>query len=61
MFVPLLLGLVRVKDRPEIFLVLGLDRDKQTADLLCPGSDIVAHGIHWAILEDAEDDQGVCA
>jgi hypothetical protein len=55
MFVPLLLDLVRVKDRPEIFLIFGLDRDKQTADLLCPGSDIVAHGIHWTILEDAEE------
>jgi hypothetical protein len=57
MFVPLLLGLVRVKDRREIFLVFGLDRDKQTADLLCPGSDIVAHGIHWTMLEDAEGDR----
>ena len=35
MFVPLLLDLVRVKDRPEIFLVFGLDRAKKTADLLC--------------------------
>jgi hypothetical protein len=61
MLVPLLFDLVRIKDRPEIFKAFGLDRDKQTADLLCPGSDIVAHGIHWAILEDAEDDQGVCA
>jgi hypothetical protein len=56
MFVPLLLGLVRVKDRPEIFLVFRLDRVKQTADLLCPGSDIVARGIHWTMLEDAEED-----
>jgi hypothetical protein len=38
-------------------LVFQLDRDKQTADLLCPGSDIVAHGIHWTMLEDAEKDR----
>jgi hypothetical protein len=56
MFVPLLLDLVRVKNCPEIFLVFGLDRDKQTADLLCPGPDVVAHGIHWTMLEDAEQD-----
>jgi len=57
MFVPLVLDLVRVKDRPEIFLVFHLDRDNQTADLLYPGSDIAAHGIHWAMLEDADENQ----
>jgi hypothetical protein len=57
MFVPLLLDIVRVKDRSEVFLVFALDRDNQTADLLCPGSDIVAHGIHWTMLEDAEEER----
>jgi hypothetical protein len=41
MFVPLLLDQVRVKDRPEVLLVFRLDRDKQTADLLCLGPDTV--------------------
>jgi hypothetical protein len=58
MFVPLLLGLVRVKDRPEVFMVLRLDRDKQTADLFLPGSGLVERGVHWAMLEDAWDDRG---
>ena len=57
MFVPLLLDMVRVKDRPEIFLVFGINRDNQTVDLLCPGSDIVAHGIHWTMLEDGEEER----
>jgi hypothetical protein len=55
MFVPLLLDLVRVENRPEVFMVFGLDRDKQTADLLSLGPDIVEHGVHWTLLEDAED------
>jgi hypothetical protein len=54
MFVPLLLDLVRVKDRSEIFLVFGLDRAKKQP-ICFAGSDIVAHGIHWTMLEDAED------
>ena len=58
MFVPLLLDQVRVKDRTEVFLVFRLDRDKQTADLLCLGPDIVERGVHWTMLEDAWDDWG---
>ena len=56
MFVPLLLDLVRVRNRSEIFLVIRVDGDKQIADLLCLGSDIVVHGIHWTMLADAEED-----
>ena len=58
MFVPMLLEQVRVKDRPEIFLVFRLDRAKQTVDLLCLGPDIVERGLHWAMLQDVWDDSG---
>jgi hypothetical protein len=56
MFVPLLLDQVRLKDRPEVFLVFRLDRDKQTADLFCSGSGLVERGVRWTKLEDAWDD-----
>jgi hypothetical protein len=58
MFVPLLLDLVRVENRPELFLVFVLDRDKQTANLFCLGSGLVERGVRWAMLEDAWDDWG---
>jgi hypothetical protein len=61
LLVPLLFDLVRTKDRFEIVRVFGLDRGKYTADLICPGSDIVAHGFPWSILEHAVDDHGVYA
>jgi hypothetical protein len=58
MFVPLLLDQVRVKNRPEVFMVFRLDRANQTADLFCPGSDIVERGMRWTRLEAAWDDRG---
>ena len=61
MFVPLLLDQVRVKDRPEVFLVFRLDRASQTANLLCLGPGIVERGVHWTMLEDAWDDHDIVA
>ena len=58
MFVPLLLDPVRVKDRPDVYLVFVLDRDKQTADLFCLGSGLVERGVPWTRLEEAGDDRG---
>jgi hypothetical protein len=58
MFVPLLLDPVRVKDRPDVYLVFVLDRDKQTADLFCLGSGLVERGVPWTRLEDVGDDRG---
>jgi hypothetical protein len=58
MFVPKLLDQVRVKDRPEVFMVFRLDRAQQTADLFCPTSGLVERGVRWTMLEDAWDDRG---
>jgi hypothetical protein len=58
MFVPLLLDLVRVENRPEVFMVFGLDRDKQTVDLLSLRPEILERGVHWTMLEYAEEDYG---
>jgi hypothetical protein len=57
MFVPLFLDQVRVKDRPEVFMVFRLDRAKQTADVFCLGSDVVERGVHWTLLKHPWDDR----
>ena len=67
MFVPLLLDLVRVENRPEVFMVFGLDRDKPTVDLLSPRPEVLERGVQWPMLEDPEENygqpgsHGVCA
>jgi hypothetical protein len=50
MFVPLLLDQVRVKNRPDVFLVFRLDEAKETADLFFPGSGLVERGVSWTML-----------
>jgi hypothetical protein len=56
MFVPALRELVRVKDSPEIFRVLAFNLTAHTADLICPGTAIIEHGVPWAMLEAVGED-----
>ena len=58
MLVPLLLDRVRVKERPEVFLVFRLDRAEQTAYLFCLEADIIERGVRWNMLDDVWDDRG---
>jgi hypothetical protein len=56
MVVPALLEHVRVKDSPEIFRVVAFNLSAHTADLIRPGTDVIEHGVPWAMLEAAGDD-----
>jgi hypothetical protein len=56
MFVPALRELVRAKNSPEIFRVVAFNLTAHTADLIRPGSDVIEHGVPWAMLEAVGDD-----
>ena len=56
MLVPALLEHVRVKDSHEIFRVLAFNLATRTADLIRPGTDVIEHGVPWAMLEAVGDD-----
>jgi len=56
MLVPALLDHVRVKDSSEIFRVVALNLTAHTADLIRPGTDVIEHGVPWAMLEAAWGD-----
>jgi hypothetical protein len=56
MLVPVLLELVRLQDSPEIFRVLAFNLATRTADLIRPGTDVIEHGVPWAMLEAVGDD-----
>jgi hypothetical protein len=58
MFVPLFLEQVRIKDRPDVFLVFRINRDKETADLFCPRWGLVERGVRWTMPEAAWRDWG---
>jgi hypothetical protein len=55
MLVLALLKHVRVKDSPEIFQVVAFNLTAHTADLIRLGSDVIEHGVPWAMLEAVGD------
>jgi hypothetical protein len=56
MLVPALLEHVRLKDSPEIFRVLAFNLTAHTADLIRLGTEIIEHGVPWAMLEAVGED-----
>lgn len=58
MLEPALMELVRVKDRPGIFRIVASNLTAHTADLIRPGTDVIEHGVPWAMLEDVWADRG---